>query len=49
MTNKIEVYVKGKKLPMNNFVSNVINDVMLAILNNLRNVEIEEISKIIIE
>ncbi|MFW9910657.1 MAG: hypothetical protein ACFFEF_19050 [Candidatus Thorarchaeota archaeon] len=49
MTDKIEVYVKGKKLPMNNFVSNVINDVMLAILNNLRNVEIDKISKINIE
>jgi hypothetical protein len=43
MTENIEVYVKGKKLPMNDFVSNVINDVMLAILNNLRDVEIEKI------
>ena len=49
MTDRIEVYVKGKKLPMNNFVSNVINDVMLAILNNLRNVDIDKISKIDIE
>ncbi len=49
MTDKIEVYVKGKKLPMNNFVANVINDVMLAILNNLRNVDIDKISKIEIE
>jgi hypothetical protein len=46
MTENIEVYVKGKKLPMNDFVSNVINDVMLAILNNLRDVEIEKITKI---
>jgi len=49
MTDKIEVYVKGKRLPMNNFVANVINDVMLAIINNLRNVEIDKISKIDIE
>lgn len=39
----------GKKLPMNEFVENVISDVMLAILNNLRDIEIEKISKIEIE
>jgi len=49
MTDRLEVYLKGKKLPMNNFVENVINDVMVAILSNLRNVEINNISKIEIE
>ncbi len=49
MTEKLEVYLKGKKLPMNKFVENVINDVMVAILSNLRNVEIDNISKIEIE
>jgi len=49
MTHEIEVYVKGKKLPMNDFVANVINDVLLAILNNLRNVDVDKISKIEIE
>ncbi|MFW9956920.1 MAG: hypothetical protein ACFFCT_02525 [Candidatus Odinarchaeota archaeon] len=49
MTHEIEVYVKGKKLPMNDFVANVINDVLLAIINNLRNVDIDKISKIEIE
>ncbi|MGY5873103.1 MAG: hypothetical protein RTV72_12710 [Candidatus Thorarchaeota archaeon] len=49
MTGKLEVYLKGKKLPMNNFVESVINDVMVAILSNLRNVEIDKISKIEIE
>jgi hypothetical protein len=49
MTHDIEVLVKGKKLPMNDFVANVINDVMLAILKNLRNVEIDKISKIEID
>ena len=49
MTEKLEVYLKGKRLPMNNFVESVINDVMVAILSNLRNVEIEKISKIEIE
>ncbi len=49
MSDKLEVYLKGKKLPMNKFVENVINDVMLAILNNLHDVEIDKISKIDIE
>jgi hypothetical protein len=49
MSSEIEVYVKGNKLHMNGFVANVINDVMLALLNNLRGVDIERISKIQIE
>lgn len=49
MTDRLEVYLKGKKLPMNNFVENVINDVMVAILSNLRDIEIDNISKIEIE
>jgi hypothetical protein len=49
MSEKLEVYLKGKKLPMNKFVENVFNDVLLAILNNLRNIEVEKISKIEIE
>lgn len=49
MTDKLEVYLKGKKLPMNKFVEKIINDVMVAILSNLRNVEIDKISKIEIE
>ena len=49
MSDKLEIYVQGKRLPMNKFVENVFNDVLLAILNNLRNVEIEKISKITIE
>ena len=49
MSDKLEVYLKGKRLPMNKFVENVFNDVVLAFLQNLRNVEIEKISKIEIE
>ena len=49
MARNIEVYVKGKKLPMNDFVASVISDVMMAILNNLRDVYIDTISKIEIE
>jgi hypothetical protein len=49
MSDKLEVYLKGKKLPMNKFVEKVFNDVLLAILNNLRDIEVEKISKIQIE
>jgi len=49
LTEKLEVYLKGKRLPMNKFVESVINDVMIAILSNLRDVEIDKISKIEIE
>ena len=49
MSGKLEVYLKGKKLPMNKFVENVFNDLLLALLRNLRDVEIDKISKIEIE
>ena len=49
MAEKLEVYLKGKRLPMNKFVESVINDVMIALLSNLRDVEIDKISKIEIE
>jgi len=49
MTDNLEVYLKGKKLPMNKFVSNVINDVMMALLNNLHDIEVDKISKIQID
>lgn len=49
MSKDFEIYVKGKKLVMNEFVANVIKDVMIGILNNLRGVEIDQISKIVIE
>jgi len=49
LTEKLEVYLKGKRLPMNKFVESIINDVMVAILSNLRDVEIDKISKMEIE
>ncbi|MBN2228477.1 MAG: hypothetical protein JW779_02715 [Candidatus Thorarchaeota archaeon] len=49
MAVDLEVYLKGKKLFMNEFVASVISDVMLAILNNLRDVDIKKISKIQID
>ena len=49
MAKNIEVYVKGKKLSMNDFVASVVNDVMMALLRNLRDVDIKTISKIEVE
>lgn len=46
LSNELEVIIRGEKIQMNNFVSNVIHGVMLAIIKNLRGVELEEISKI---
>ena len=49
MSDKLEIYLKGKRLPMNKFVENVFNDVLLALLNNLRGIEVEKLTKIEIE
>lgn len=44
--SKIELVVNGKKVPLNKFTNNVLNDILLAFLKNLRNVEISEITKV---
>jgi hypothetical protein len=46
MTSDLKVIVGGEELQMNEFVANVIHDVVLAILNNLRDIHLDEISKI---
>ena len=46
MTADFELYVKGKKIGMNEFVSNIIHDVTNAILQNLNGIDLEKISKI---
>ena len=46
MSDEIEVIVNGEKLLMNQFVSSMIRDVILAMLNNLRDVEISTITKV---
>ncbi len=46
MTSDLKVIVGGEELHMNEFVANVIHDVVLAILNNLRDIHLDEISKI---
>ncbi|MHA1961452.1 MAG: hypothetical protein ACW99U_14615 [Candidatus Thorarchaeota archaeon] len=42
----IELYVKGNRIPMNEFVNNVIHDVMMALLSHLRDMELDEIKRI---
>jgi hypothetical protein len=49
MTSDLVVYVKGNEIHMNDFVAKVIHDVMVAILSNLRDIEIETITKIEID
>ncbi|MHA2262635.1 MAG: hypothetical protein ACXAEN_09625 [Candidatus Thorarchaeota archaeon] len=42
----VELYVKGNRIPMNEFVNNVIHDVMMALLSHLRDMDLDEIKRI---
>ncbi len=46
MAAEFELYVKGEKIPINEFVSNVIHDFAFAIIKNLHGIELEKIAKI---
>ncbi|MHA1637170.1 MAG: hypothetical protein ACTSUB_04065 [Candidatus Thorarchaeota archaeon] len=46
MTDEFEVIINGEKILMNEFVSNVIHDVVHAMIKHLRDVDVENISKI---
>lgn len=46
MASDFELYVSGKKIKMNEFVSDLIHDVTSAILKNLHGLQLEKISKI---
>ncbi len=46
MASKLKLFVGGEEVHMNEFVASVFRDVFLALLNNLRDIEIDEISKI---
>jgi hypothetical protein len=41
-----ELYVKGKKIPMNQFTSTIVHDVLMAVLSNLKDVSLDHINKI---
>jgi hypothetical protein len=49
MTSDYALYVKGTEIHMNEFVSKIIHDVLMAILSNMRDIDLESISKIEIE
>jgi hypothetical protein len=42
----MELYIKGTKIPMNEFVNNVLRDVVMAVISHLRDIEIETIERI---
>jgi hypothetical protein len=43
MGSDFELYVKGNRIEMNDFVANVISDVLMAILSNLRDIDLDKI------
>ena len=49
MGSEFELYVKGNRIEMNDFVANVISDVLMAIFANLRNIDLEKISLVEIQ
>ncbi|MFW9907791.1 MAG: hypothetical protein ACFFEF_04390 [Candidatus Thorarchaeota archaeon] len=46
MTADFELIVNGKKISMNEFVSNIVHDIAVAILKNLHGAQLERISKL---
>ncbi len=42
----LKLIVKGENIPMNEFVSNILNDLMMSFLTNLRNVDMDKIDTI---
>ncbi|MGD9396969.1 MAG: hypothetical protein PVJ05_11115 [Candidatus Thorarchaeota archaeon] len=49
MTSDFVLYVKGNEIHMNDFVAKIISDVLMAILSNLRDIDLETITKIEID
>lgn len=49
MGSEFELYVKGTRIAMNDFVARIISDVLMAILSNLRDVEIDRITLVEIQ
>ena len=42
----MELYINGENVAMNEFVENVIHDVMMALLANLRDIDLSEIKRL---
>ena len=49
MGSDFELYVKGNRIEMKDFVASVISDVLLAILSNLRDTDLDKISLVEIQ
>jgi hypothetical protein len=49
MTSDFVLYVKGEEIHMNEFVANVISGVLLAIISNLRDIDLDTITKVEID
>ena len=43
------LYVKGNEIQMNDFVSKIIHDVLMAVLSNLRDIDLDAITKVEID
>ncbi|MHA2360212.1 MAG: hypothetical protein ACXAB5_08050 [Candidatus Thorarchaeota archaeon] len=44
MGSDFELYVEGNRIEMNDFVASIISDVLMAIISNLRDIDLEKIS-----
>lgn len=42
----IDLYVKGKKIVMNQFASGIVHDVFMAVLSNLKDVNLDRITRL---
>ncbi|MHA1949005.1 MAG: hypothetical protein ACW99G_02870 [Candidatus Thorarchaeota archaeon] len=49
MGSDFELYVNGNRIHMKDFVANLVSDVLMAILSNLRDINIEKISVVEIQ
>ncbi len=49
MGSDFELYVKGNRIEMNDFVASVLSDVLIAILSNLRGVDLDKITLVEIQ
>ncbi len=46
MAADFELFVNGKKIPMNEFVSDMVYDIITAVLQNLHGFELEKLTKV---
>jgi hypothetical protein len=49
MGSDFELHVNGNRIEMNDFVASIISDVLMAILSNLRDIDLDKISLVEIQ